>query len=308
MFGKKGNKTLGILFAVLLVVAVLLYFTDIGKKERTFKDVLVDIDTASVTQILIYPKSQNHQEIKVYKENNEWKLPLPNGKIARVPTEKVTNLFTQLLSIKPKRLAGRGISKWGEFQVDSTGTEVKVIEDGATTLDIILGKMSFQQPRTVNTFVRLAKDNDVYEVDGFLDMTFNQDSKVLRDGTIINSDYNTWQTISFSYPADTSFQISHVDNKWLLNGMKADSVKTVNSLRALSKLSNTDFIDDIGEDDLLLSPTYKLTIETQTSQTIEVEAFVDSARTIIKTSQNPDTYFDGKNILKRIFLSQKKFM
>jgi len=308
MFGKKGNKTLGILFFVLLIIVILVFVTDLGKKERTFRDVLVDIDTSNVTEILIYPKSQGLQELRIFKENNEWNIALANGKYAQVPQSKITNIFTELLKIKPKRLAGRGIDKWSSFQVDSTGSRVKVIEDGLTTLDIILGRMSFQQPRTVNTFVRLAKDNDVYEVDGFLDMTFNQDAKAFRDGTVIQDDYNNWQTITYSYPADSSFQLSKRGNNWLVNGMDADSAQTVNFIRGLSRINNTDFLDDIGEDNLMLNPTYKLTIENTALEIIEIKAFVDTSQSVVTTTQNPETYFDGKNLLKKIFVGMNKFL
>lgn len=33
----------------------------------------------------------------------------------------------------------------------------------------------------MNTFVRLYNDIDVYEVDGFLDMMFNQGANIFRD-------------------------------------------------------------------------------------------------------------------------------
>ena len=58
--------------------------------------------------------------------------------------------------------------------VDTAGTRVKVFEGNDNTLDLIVGKFAFKQPRQMNTYVRLNGENEVYETEGFLDMAFNQ--------------------------------------------------------------------------------------------------------------------------------------
>ena len=162
-------------------------------------------------------------------------LLLPSGGNAKVVDQRISSLFAQLLAIIPKRLAARDESKWNELQVDSTGSRVKVFEDSKLSLDLVIGRFSFQQPRTMNTFVRLYNDKDVYEVDGFLDMTFNQGANIFRDGTVIKSDHNTWKQIQFTYPADSSFQLVKSGNSWLLNGKTTDSLKTANYLEQTCK-------------------------------------------------------------------------
>ena len=74
MFRNVNNKILGLIFAILLIVAVLLLLFEGGKNERTFREVLVNIDTTAVTEILIYPKSKEHKEVKLFKE--AFTLPL----------------------------------------------------------------------------------------------------------------------------------------------------------------------------------------------------------------------------------------
>jgi len=220
-----NNKTLGIIFGILLAIVAFLFIFQSGKDERTFREVLVDIDTSAVTEILIYPKSKEHGEVKLFKDNDEWKVTLPNGGTANLTDQRMSSLFVQLLAIQPKRLAARDESKWSELQVDSTGSRVKVFEGSDLALDLVIGRFSFQQPRTMNTFVRLYNDKDVYEVDGFLDMTFNQGANVFRDGTIINSDYNNWQQLQFVYPADSSFQLVNSADEWVLNGQQLTLLK-----------------------------------------------------------------------------------
>jgi len=302
-----NNKTLGIIFGGLIVIAVVIFIFQSGKNERTFREVLVDIDTSAVTEIFIFPKSHKPNEVKLYKENNEWRVTLPSGGSAKVTDQRMSSLFSQLLAIQPKRLAARDESKWNELQVDSTGSRVKVFEGSDLTLDLVVGRFSFQQPRTMNTFVRLYNDKDVYEVDGFLDMTFNQGTNIFRDGTVINSDYNNWKQIQFVYPSDSSFQLVNTGSAWLLNGNSTDSLKTANYFIRLQNLSNTSFIDD-GKINPTTQPTYSLNITTSDMKFIEVKYFVDSTSSFIHSSQNPEAWFDGTSLTKTIFVGKSAFL
>lgn len=305
MFRKANNKTLFLLFALLLIIAVIVFLFDTGKNERTFREVLVDIDTSAVTEILIYPKSKNHREVKLFKEDDGWKITLQNGKTAGVTSQKVTDIFNQLLAIKPKRLAARGEDKWNEFQVDTTGSRVKIMEGNDNTLHLVIGRFSFKQPRTMNSFVRLYNDVDVYEVDGFLDMTFNQGESAFRDGTILNDDFSSWQQLQFNYPADSSFILIKKADKWYANNYEADSSKVVNYLRRLSRLTNTSFKEDASVD--LSSPTFTLNISDTDLNFSTIKGFVTPTGYLIHSSENPETFFDGNSVGNTIFVSITNF-
>lgn len=307
MFQTANNKILGIIFGLLLLAAIFLFLLDGGKSERTFRDVLVNIDTSAVTEILIYPKSQNHKEVKLYKDKDEWRVTLPSGGNAKVANQRISDLFTQLEAIKPKRLAARDESKWSELQVDSTGSRVKVFQGSKLALDLVIGRFSFQQPRTMNTFVRLYNDKDVYEVDGFLDMTFNQGANIFRDGTVIKSDQNSWQQIQFTYPSDSSFQLVKSGNNWLLNGRVTDSIKTANYLNRLANLSNNSFIDDVKIDPAS-APTFSINITTTDLKFIEIKGYQDSTSFLIHSSQNPEAWFDGSSLAQNIFIGKSTFL
>ena len=306
MFQKVNNKILGIVFVILLLIGAFIFVFDGGKTERTFREVLVDIDTSKVTEILIYPKSQNHKEVRLYKDKDEWRVNLLSGGNAKVVDQRISSLFAQLLAIVPKRLAARDESKWSELQVDSTGSRVKVFQGSTLSLDLVIGRFSFQQPRTMNTFVRLYNDKDVYEVDGFLDMTFNQGANIFRDGTVIKSDHNTWKQLQFTYPADSSFQLVKSGNSWILNGKTTDSLKTANYLNRLANLSNNNFVDDVKIDATSV-PTFSLNITTSDLKFIEIKGYQDSTSFLIHSSQNPEAWFDGSSLSKTIFTGKSSF-
>ena len=48
MFSKISNKNLGIAFAALLILVVVIFVTDGGKNERTFREELVNMKASGV--------------------------------------------------------------------------------------------------------------------------------------------------------------------------------------------------------------------------------------------------------------------
>lgn len=303
MFNKNSNKTLWLVFAALLVVVILVFSTESTKQEKSFNTDIVSIDTSSISSFSIFPKSQNGKEVKFLKDGDIWKVSGDDGKSFSVPNNKIENIFNQLMQIKPKRVAARSKNKWTEYQVDSAATRVVVRENGSDVLDIIIGKFAFQQPRTMSTFVRLTDENDVYEVDGFLDMTFNKDVNSFRNETVLKSDKNNWNRLTFSSNESESFDLVKVDNSWTIDGAKTDSAKTENALSALSRLTNTTFINTEAAN--LPPQTSKLTISQTDGEPIEITAYKNEGSYIIHSSQNKENYFDGNKIGEKIFITKE---
>lgn len=306
MFNKNSNKTLWIVFTILLVAAIVIFSSESTKKERTFNKNIIKIDTSAVTEILLYPKSQKGKEVKLEKAGNEWFVNAENGKKYKTPKAKIKNLLVQILRVKPKRLAARSKEKFAKYQVlDSAATRVVVKEKGNETLNLIIGKFAFQQPRSMSTFVRLAGSNNIFEVDGFLDMIFNKTANNFRDETVIKSDKSKWNRLTFELP-DETYELANNGKNWLLNGAPLDSAKTEKALTSLSRLTNGGFVDI--EKDKLPKVESKLTIENDLGKPIVVTAYHDSTNYIIHSSQNVENYFNGKNLGDKIFLSKDKFL
>lgn len=296
-----STKNLGLVFGGLVIVAALIFLLDSGK-ERSFRDTLVDIDTSAVSEILLYPKSLKGEQVRLFKKDNNWMVELNENKSVHSPESKIKNMFSQLLALKPKRLAAKTSKKWDEFQVsDSTGTRVIVKEGGDETLNLIIGKFSFQQPRSMNTYVRLDEDEEVYIVDGFLDMTFNQKHDSFRDGKLIKDKQENWVKLQFNYPADSSFTMNKLDSKWYSDGNELDSVKVTKYLASLSNLTSNSFVNNPDES-ILSSSKMKLSITANDGRVINVEAFGDTSY-VIQSSMNEDSYFDGSknDFWKKIF-------
>jgi hypothetical protein len=306
MFNKVSNTTLIIIFVVLIAIAAIYMIIESSRGERTFKSDIVNIDTAKVTAISIYPKATNHKEVRLYKEGDKnWKVKLNDNQTASVPESKIKSLLTLLVKVKPMRVAAQDKSKWAEYKVDTAGTRVKVFEGNDNTLDLIVGKFSFHQPRQMDTFVRLNGEDEVYETEGLLDMAFNQKPSSFRNNQIVSDDMSNWKKLTYTYP-DNSFELVKNDKVWTINGSKTDSAKTANYLRTLSHLSSTSFVDNPPESDLQKAE-FTLTIESTSKGAITVTAYGDTSGAIVASTENEGAYFNGKtnNLLQKIFVSEK---
>ena len=309
MFNKISSKALAVIFVVLLVLAAVYIYFGSSREERSFRTDIVNIDTAKVTSISIYPKANNHKEIKIYKEGNNWEVQLTNNNTVSAENSKIKNLIYQLSKIKANSVAAQDESKWSEFKVDTSGTRVKIFEGNDNTLDIVIGKFAYQQPRTMMTYVRVKGDKNVYETNGFLEFSFNQKPDYFRNNTIVNDDMSHWKQLTFTYPADSSFQlIKDTTNHWSINKIKIDSARTATFLRTLSHLTGSDFVDNPDES-LLNKAAYTLTIGSSALGAITISAYIDSTNYLIHSSQNSEAYFNGnKNNLKgKIFVGKNYF-
>ncbi len=309
-----NNNTLkkyGIIFGALAVIVLVLLFSDFGKKERTFKTNLVEIDTALVTQALIYPKGYNHKEIKLFKDDDGvWRVALEKKSVT-VPPQKVKGIFTQLLSVKPTRLAAKSPSKWKEFEVDTSGTRVKILEDDDVTLDLVIGKFSYkQQFRSMTSFVRLFDEDEVYETKGFLSTSFNRDVNTFRNNRLINDDYKNWTRISFDYPADSSFQMVKIGDKWKAGDVELDSAKVADYVRQLSRLSSNAFVDELPEGLSTSDFTRRVRIDSEGKREIVLQSFENDKNVIISSSENTESYFNGKSakLQDKIFKGLSSFL
>ena len=306
MFNKNSNKNLWIIFAILLIAVILIFSTESTKKERSFKKDLVSVDTSAISSFSIFPKSKPGQEVKFLKDGKIWKVTGSDGKTFTAVDSKIKGLFTELSRIKPKRVAARNKVKWAEYQVDSAATRVVVNESGSEVLNLIIGKFAFQQPRSMSTYVRLMGENDVYEVDGFLDMSFNKDANSFRNESVINSDKNKWNKLTFSSLDSESFELIKIDDQWTIDGLPTDSAKTATSLSSLSRVSNTDFFDDV-QNGLLPSQFVKLIIEVSDEEPIDVIGYKNDSKYVVRSSQNKESYFDGNKVGEKIFLKKDSF-
>jgi len=322
MFKKLNVKTLIIILAILGAILYISTLSD--NNERSFRNVIVAIDTARVTDIVINIANENLQITLTKTGNNEWEV-VGNGN--RYPADKaiVKNILGQYSQMKPIRIAGTSENKWEAFEVsDSTGTRVTLNDGNDELTDIFIGKFSYSQPPqgaqqnqyqqqqrgTMTSFVRLADEKDVYAVDGFLKMAYQNDLNAYRNKSLVSVKKDDIARLEFKYP-DRSITLTKEENKWMMNGQPADSASTVKYLNKIYRLNSSDFVDQSTQK--TGDATYKVAIEGNNFLPIELKAFPAADTTIkyvITSSINPGAEFNGTKakLYEKIFVDETAFL
>ncbi len=316
MSKKFNNKTLLIVFAVLLALFLLTRLLDFGKSDRNFRTDLVDIDTAQVTAVILYPK-EDTAAIEIRKNGDDWQVQKGNI-TAQADAQAVESLLGTLLALEPQRLASRSQDKWKTFEVtDSLGTRVKIMNQDEILADLLVGKFSIQQMAAqqgmppmqqqpkATSYVRLASEDEVYAVDGFLAASFNRSFNSWRDRTFLELDQNNITKISFTYPADSGFVAIQSDSLWQVDNAPADSTEMVNYLSRLANLNGNDFADDFSAEGK--QPQFQASIEA-TAAPVTIEGYALDSAFVLRTSQRPDVYFrsDSSGLFSQIFIGKEK--
>jgi hypothetical protein len=205
---------------------------------------------------------------------------------------------------------------------DSTATRIMLYNDTKLMADLYVGKFNYTQPPQgqqnpyqqqskgkMSTYVRPAGDKEVYVVDGFIKMSIQANANAYRDKTLFASNKDDLTKIAFSYPNGESFVLSKEGAKWFLNGQATDSTKTLRYLNKLSRLTSSNFIDEVMP--LTSTPTHHVKIEGNNIIPVDINAFpADSVnKFVITSSLVPDAKYSGakSGLFERVFVNSSEF-
>ncbi len=298
---------------ILLVVLIAIYFISTlgGDKDRTFKSQIVTVDTAKVTKIVVTPKIGAGDDIIFTKTGKEWKLE-SGGKTYKPSKSGPKQILAELLRMKAERVAATDNSKWKELEVtDSTGTQVKLYDGDNLLTGVYIGKFTYTQPKgqqsrqnrgKMSTCVRLADEDNVYVVDGFIKMNIPAKVESYRDKSLSLLNKDDISKITLNYP-EGSYTLNKNEGKWFLNNQPADSTKMKTYISKISRVTGSTFIDDV--EPASSTPEYSVKIEGNNFIPVEIKAFpADSVNQyVIISSEIPDSKFSGSKgkLFDRIF-------
>ena len=322
MFHKLNIKTLVIILIVL--AAVILIIDMMGDKERSFRSEIVEVDTASVTAIHItIPKDQVEIILSKTGSSSDWEV-LSQGNKYPADVNVVKNILSQLNDLKAERVAATSKDKWDEYEVsDSAGTRVVLMDGKKKLADLYVGKFSYAQPPQgsqqnpyqqqrgkMTSFVRLEDEKEVYAVDGFLKMSYQNDVNSYRNKTLVNVGKNDISRLVFSYPDNENFSLTKNNEQWLIGGQIADSASMVGYLNKLYRLTSSNFVDPSTIK--ISDATYSLRIEGNNFTPIDLWAYPSDSITqyVITSSINPGAEFHGSKskLFENIFVAETDFL
>jgi hypothetical protein len=305
---------LGLILLLTLVIKV-------PKQRATLKGKIIEFDTTEVSKIILYPKIGSGDAIEFSKNQGKWTVQ-QGSIISATQRGAIQDIFNEITSIKPQRLAATNKSRWKEFELtDSLATRLKFVDKkGKNLADLMIGKLSFKQANNPyggyggqnvqgTTFVRLSKEKEVYAVEGFLAFSFNRKFEEWRDNSFLQSNKNDITKISFTYPADSSFSLIKKDSLWFTGSRRADSLNIAQFLNSLSVVNGQVFKDNYKP---VSSPACQMLIEGNNLLNISVKCYNGEGNDeyILNSSMNPDVYFSSKKdgIFNQLFKGQNYFL
>lgn len=294
-------KLIGILVALVAIYGVI-QLTGGKKKSKSLRSELVEIDTAKVTAINIESKAGL---VELTKKGTDWELKLENGKVVPATQSSVSNTLGALLTIKPSRMATKNESNWKDYQVDSTGTRIKVIEGSETTLDMVIGRFGMQGQRNYHTFVRLFEDEEVYAANNFMSFSVSAEPASYRNKTLARIKKDSLVNINFSYPADSSVQLSKAGDQWMANGQQADSTNVAKYISGLNYVTGNTFVDDQSS---LTVPVISATFQFSNGNDITIEGYQSDSTWVFHSSENDIGYFSDEALLSKVFKGMSEFL
>lgn len=296
------NKILGIIFLALLALYLLTRVFS-RQPEKTFRSELVQVDTALVDKIELYPKAEAGQTVTLERNGGQWVVT--DGNItAPAISNAVASVLGQLHLMKAKRVVAKKEEKWKDYEVDEgSGARVKAYVGGEAVADFMVGRFNFnQQARTALSYVRLTEEEEVYAVDGFLSMTFGQDIDAFRNKQILKLDNGEEVSALQLQTNGNAINFQKDGTTWTYNGTALDSTKIAGYLSGLRYVAGNTFADGFSP---VGTPEQSLLVQTGTKQ-ITVNAYRYAAGEqdfAIQSSQYPEAYFasDSSGIYSRLF-------
>lgn len=241
---KKQLLTLGIILIGLLLV-VLVFENPFKKSDYQMK---VEESTAlfsnfkkdQVTKVEIHATGET---TTLSKQDSGWVVSSMDNYPA--DSDSVDELFTKVGEFNNTNLVSDNPKNQAEFQVDSSGVEVKLMAaDDKVLAHLFVGKNT---PGFLSSYVRVADSNNVYIGKGYLQSVFDKGTRTWKDRTIFDFNKGVVTQINITSPEETIELRLDAENKWQMLQPMASSVSQTeidNLLTTFSKLATDDFAEE----------------------------------------------------------------
>ena len=164
-----SNRNLIILFiALLVVVAGVQFYQSQQPEEAAIRKTLMEpVDSANVTRIQLIPEFKDSNAYSLIRTDTGWHIKGQPTKT--INQQRLSRAMDQLKAGIPiSHLASRKEDQWAEHQVDSSGTLLRVYQNGKLHSEAILGETTFNQKQSTTTYVRPMSEPSIYVVNAYL--------------------------------------------------------------------------------------------------------------------------------------------
>lgn len=300
----KKNKTPFLVFVALLLVCAIYFYMDANKEKRTFTKSVVVENSDKITTVEFKSKDNN---FILSKEDDKW-FVLADGKKHNASEGSMSELIKNLDGLRVYSVVSKDSKKHAEYQVnDSLGKHFIVKADKKVLADFYVGKFVPSGQRSVTSYFRMNKKNEVYSVKGFFSaLFFNTKVESYRSRVLTKTTANNISKIEI-YKGDDNYTLEKKNNSWFVGNSVADSASVANYLKDVSSQSINDFYDQPVNGGSEFSAV--ITSNGQDKPTI-IKGFTIENRTILHSSINEGTYFEDKDdaTINKLFKPKNHFL
>jgi hypothetical protein len=254
-----ATKTLAIVFAATLVLALASTWRGGTSSSAAFQDQLLAVDTSSVHTVRI-DRSQG-PSVRLERTDGDWSVG-PADTSARYPanSQSISQLFNILPALEVSAVMTRQPDKHPRYGVDSTGTRITMLGTDEEMLgELIVGRTEMRRPRsqgrrqnpmrrmprgTPITYVRPPNRPDVYSVEQSLRSVTGRTLTDWREKRLWALDRSAIRRVDLTLPGDSSFTMQRAapsdtaatgaPDTWLSAGDTLATTEVSSLLRTLS--------------------------------------------------------------------------
>lgn len=221
-----------------LVVAAYLVMQKPGERSSSGEpgEYLVSVDSLAVDRIAIKSPTGT---VVLEKKGVEWFVQQPIS--YRADQSNLATLIHDMKNLEAKNIVSNKPEKHAVFQVDSTGTQIRIFEKGAEKASFIIGKAA---SGFAEMYARRASTNDVMLVNGASGYVFNRPVKEWRDRTIFTVPRDNIKEVRYQY-GDTTFILAFKDSTWAIGKDSTQDWVVSNLISSLSNVQADDFVDTL---------------------------------------------------------------
>lgn len=307
MFGKLRTSHLVLIVAALAALWWITGLLSPTAKQRTFREQLLQVDTASLGSFTIIPAlSKGIPPLRFMRQGSAWKLAMMNDTTV-VDMEPVRGLLGSLANMRVLRVAGNMVSVAERYDLSDSTADHLLLDVPSGRVDLLVGRCTEgADPMTV---VSPAEDPNAYGISGRLGAYADQTFGDWMPKYLVTGDPRNWTSVQFTFPGDTGYTMVRSGSTWLLDGQPTDTARVRKFLGSLARSRALEVADPA--DTLQAVPAFRVLVnDTTRKEPVAVVVYNVPGRFIVRTSLNPKVVlnFDGTTEVPRMFRSRLAFL
>lgn len=307
MSDSKRILVLAIIVALLALVWWLGGRSSAVAGQRTFREHLVQVDTAALRSFSLVPAPAKHRPPLHFTRSGAGWSVTSEGHDTPAFQRSMDEFLALLADVRPLNVPGKGPAMRARYGLeDSLADRVQLPGPGGATL--LIGRAS-TGPETSTAMMR---DGDpmVYLVPGRYDIYAGMSFTNWIPKPMVNGDPGHWKRLTFQFPGGRSYALERTATGWAIGGVPADGPKVLKYLRALSLYHGNALADPA--DTLHATLVYRMEVEDDTRDRPIVLGIFDAGGKLLARSSLAPAWlvmpFDPRMELPRMFRPPEAFL